>query len=35
VEDIPMIEAEAEKNGLKLAYFKEKNNWALVKTIKK
>lgn len=35
VEDIPMIEAEAEKNGLQLAYFKEKNNWALVKTIKK
>jgi ribosomal protein L11 methyltransferase len=33
-EDIPLIEAEANKNGLKLVYFKEKNNWVVVKTIK-
>lgn len=35
VEDIPLIEAEAKKHGLQLMNFKEKNNWALVKTIKK
>jgi len=33
-EDIPLIEAEANKNGLKLDYFREKNNWVVVKTIK-
>jgi ribosomal protein L11 methyltransferase len=33
-EDIPLIEAEATNNGLKLIYFKEKNNWVAVKTIK-
>lgn len=32
VEDIPLIEAEANLNGLKLEYYKEKNNWAVVKT---
>jgi ribosomal protein L11 methyltransferase len=34
VEDIPLIEAEANKNGLKLLEFKEKNNWVVVKTVK-
>jgi ribosomal protein L11 methyltransferase len=34
VEDIPLIEAEANRNGLKLVDYKEKNNWAVVKTIK-
>ena len=34
VEDIPLIEAEANLNGLKLEYYKEKNNWAVVKTVK-
>lgn len=34
VEDIPLIEAEANVNGLKLEYFKEKNNWVVVKTVK-
>jgi ribosomal protein L11 methyltransferase len=33
-EDIPLIEAEANKNGLTLVDFKEKNNWVVVKTIK-
>jgi Ribosomal protein L11 methylase len=33
-EDIPLIEAEANRNGLKLIDFKEKNNWVVVKTIK-
>ena len=33
-EDIPLIEAEANRNGLKLISFKEKNNWAVVKTVK-
>lgn len=33
-EDIPLIEAEANRNGLKLEYFKEKNNWVVVKTVK-
>ena len=33
-EDIPLIEAEAERNGLKLIDFKEKNHWVVVKTIK-
>ncbi len=33
VEDIPLIEAEANLYGLKLEYFKEKNNWAVVKTV--
>lgn len=33
-EDIPLIEMEANKNHLKLISFKEKNNWAVVKTLK-
>jgi ribosomal protein L11 methyltransferase len=33
-EDIPLIEAEANRNGLKLIDFKEKNNWVVVKTVK-
>lgn len=34
VEDIPIIEKEANRNGLKLKYYKSKNNWAVVKTVK-
>jgi ribosomal protein L11 methyltransferase len=34
VEDIPLIEAEANLNGLKLVDFTEKNNWVVVKTVK-
>ena len=34
VEDIPLIEAEAIRNGLKLINYKEKNNWVVVKTVK-
>ena len=33
-EDIPIIEAEANRNGLKLTDFHEKNNWVVVRTIK-
>lgn len=33
-EDIPLIEAEANLNGLQLIDFEEKNNWVVVKTIK-
>jgi ribosomal protein L11 methyltransferase len=33
-EDIPLIEAEANKNGLNLISSKLKNNWAVVKTVK-
>lgn len=33
-EDIPLIEAEANRNGLKLINFTEKNNWVAVKTVK-
>lgn len=33
--DIPVIEAELNRNGLELTDFKEKNNWVVVKTIKK
>lgn len=33
-EDIPLIEAEANRNGLQLIYYKEKNNWVVVKTVK-
>lgn len=33
-QDIPSIEAEANRNGLKLISYKEKNNWVVVKTIK-
>jgi ribosomal protein L11 methyltransferase len=33
-EDIPLIEAEANRNNLKLIHFKEKNNWVVVKTVK-
>lgn len=34
-EDVPVIEAEADRNGLTLEYFREKNNWTVVKTVKK
>ena len=34
VDDIPLIEAEANLNGLKLMDYAEKNNWAVVKTVK-
>jgi len=34
VEDIPLIEAEANRNGLKLIDYKEKHKWAVVKTVK-
>ncbi len=34
-EDIPVIEAEANQHDLKLEYYREKNNWVVVKTIKK
>jgi len=34
VEDIPLIEAEANRNGLTLIEYKEKNNWTVVKTVK-
>lgn len=33
-EDIPLIEAEANKNGLNLISSKLKNNWSVVKTVK-
>ena len=33
-EDIPLIEAEANRNSLKLISFNEKNNWVVVKTVK-
>ena len=33
-EDIALIEAEANRNGLKLIDFNEKNNWVVVKTVK-
>ena len=33
-EDIPLIEVEANRNGLKLIEFQEKNNWVVVKTLK-
>lgn len=33
-QDIPLIEAEANRNGLTLIDFKEKNNWVVVKTVK-
>lgn len=34
-QDIPLIEAEANRNGLKLIDYHEKNNWVAVKTVKK
>jgi len=34
VEDIPLIEAEANRNGLDLVEFNKKNNWVVVKTVK-
>lgn len=34
-EDIPVIEAEANRLGLELVSFAEKNNWVCVKTLKK
>ena len=34
VQDIPLIEAEANRNGLKLIDYHEKNNWVAVKTVK-
>jgi ribosomal protein L11 methyltransferase len=33
--DIPVIEAEVNRNGLELIDFKEKNNWVVVKSVKK
>jgi len=33
-EDIPLIEAEANSNSLKMIDFKEKNNWVVVKMVK-
>jgi ribosomal protein L11 methyltransferase len=33
-EDVPLIEAEANRNGLSLIDFNEKNNWVVVKIIK-
>ena len=33
-EDIPIIEAEAVRNDLRLVEFREKNNWVVVKTVK-
>jgi ribosomal protein L11 methyltransferase len=33
-QDIPLIEAEANRNGLKLIDYHEKNNWVVVKTVK-
>ena len=33
-QDIPLIEAEANRNGLKLISYQEKNNWVVVKTVK-
>ena len=35
VEDIPLIEAEANRNALELVDFNKKNNWVVVKTVKK
>ena len=34
VQDIPLIEAEANRNGLTLIDYREKNNWVAVKTVK-
>lgn len=34
-EDIPTIEAEANRNGLTLDHFSENNNWVVVKTVKR
>jgi len=34
VEDIPLIEAEANRDGLVLVSYTEKNKWAVVKTVK-
>jgi ribosomal protein L11 methyltransferase len=34
VQDIPLIEAEANRNGLQLIDYHEKNNWVAVKTVK-
>ncbi len=33
-EDIPVLEAEAKRNGLTCIYSKEKNNWAMMKMVK-
>lgn len=33
-EDIPLIEAEANRNSLKLTEWNEKNNWVVVRTVK-
>ena len=33
--DIPVIEAELNRNGLELIDYKEKNNWVVVKSVKK
>jgi len=32
--DIPAIEEECNKNGLKMAYYNTKNNWAVTKFVK-
>ncbi len=34
IQDIPLIEAEANRLGLKLIDYREKNNWVAVKTVK-
>ena len=31
VDDIPVIQAEAERNGLRFVHHREKNRWAAVK----
>ena len=33
VDDIPVIQAEAEHNGLRFVHHKEKNRWAAVKFV--
>ena len=33
VDDIPVIQAEAERNGLHFVHHKEKNRWAAVKFV--
>jgi ribosomal protein L11 methyltransferase len=35
VEDIPALQAEAEKHGLQFVHHKEKNRWAAVRFIMK
>ncbi len=33
-DDVPVIEAEADRNNLTLKYFREKNNWVVVKVVR-